>query len=130
MPARPKPPTPLPLTTQAPWRSGRGGASKDQAATARDLRRACKALGLRVTSERQTPAGTAARAQKVALLTAAHAAAESLHVATAHAAPIAPEALALSPAALWAREKTRRRPVAAPLCLPKVVASLATQARW
>ena len=129
MPARPKPPTPLPLTTQAPWRSGRGGASKDQAATARDLRRACKALGLRVTSERQTPAGTAARA-KWPLLTAAHAAAESLHVATAHAAPIAPEALALSPAALRAREKTRRRPVAAPLCLPKVVASLATQARW
>ena len=91
MPARPKPPTPLPLTTQAPWRSGRGAASKDQAATARDLRRACKALGLRVTSERQTPAGTAARA-KWPLLTAAHAAAESLHVATAHAAPIAPEA--------------------------------------
>ena len=101
MPARPKPPTPLPLTTQAPWRSGRGGASKDQAATARDLRRACKALGLRVTSERQTPAGTAARA-KWPLLTAAHAAAESLHIATAHAAPIAPEALALSPAALRA----------------------------
>lgn len=47
----------------APWRSGRGGASKDQAATARDLRRACKALGLRVTSERQTPAGPVVSAE-------------------------------------------------------------------
>ena len=77
------------------------------------------------------PPRTRGRARaKWPVLTAAHAAAESLHVATAHAAPIAPEALALSPAALRAREKTRRRPVAAPLCLPKVVASLATQARW
>jgi len=41
----------------SPWRSGRGGASKDQPATARDLRRASKALALRVVSERETPAG-------------------------------------------------------------------------
>ena len=59
----PKAPIPFPLTTQAPWRSGRSGGSKDQAATARDLRRACKALGLRVTSARETPVGTAARSK-------------------------------------------------------------------
>ena len=80
----PKAPIPFPLTTQAPWRSGRSGGSKDQAATARDLRRACKALGLRVTSERETPAGTAARS-KCPLPTAARAA-TAAHLVTAHAA--------------------------------------------
>jgi len=47
----------------APWRSGRSGGSKDQAATARDLRRACKALGLRVTSARETPVGPVVTAE-------------------------------------------------------------------
>jgi hypothetical protein len=41
----------------APWRSSRGGANKGEAATVRDLRRACKAIGLRAVRERNTPAG-------------------------------------------------------------------------
>ena len=47
----------------APWRSGRGGATKDPAGTARDLRRASKALGLRVVSERASPAGSVVTAE-------------------------------------------------------------------